>query len=191
MENAITDLVIPEGAEIGQFAFHLNKIKSLNLPDTLTEIPYYAFYGNKLTELVLPKGLKTIVSYAFARNAITDLVIPEGARFGEWAFWGNKLKTVTMPGAMTSVPGYAFYENELTSITLHDGIKSIGSKAFMGNNNITEIRIGKLVEFATLPFGDKSPCKNFLRYYRNHGCAAGIYRYTTKWTYEEEKGAKT
>jgi hypothetical protein len=180
-------LSIPEGTEVIKAGEYANQdITSVVLPESLTRIEEHAFECNKLTELVLPQNLKAIVSYALAKNAITDLAIPEGTRFGGWAFWGNKLKSVTMPSAMTNVPGYAFYENELTSIHLHDGIKSIGDKAFMYNNNITEIRIGKLVEFGVLPFGDKSPCKNFLRYYRNHGCAAGIYRYTTKWTYEEE-----
>jgi hypothetical protein len=84
------------------------------------------------------------------------------------------------------IPDCAFSYNELTGIHLHDGIRKIGDEAFAGNK-ITEIRIGKLVEFGAKPFGDEGPGKNFVKYYRDHGCAAGIYRNSPRWSYEKEK----
>jgi hypothetical protein len=104
-----------------------------------------------------------------------QLVIPEGTEVIKKQECDHKdITSVVFPESLTVIEEWAFAVNKITNLTLPKRLKTIGSSAF-SHNEITEIRIGKLVEFGAKPFG------------YNHGCAAGIYRYAGKWSYEEEK----
>ena len=62
-----TDVVIPDNVKIiGESAFMSKPIKSIVIPDTVTEIEKMAFYGcDELTEVTIPASVNSIGSMAF------------------------------------------------------------------------------------------------------------------------------
>ena len=103
----IRSVIIPEGiTEIGYQAFAIcKKLKMVKLPNTLIEISDSAFEGcESLETIVLPKTLKIIKSRAF-----------EGCK---------TLKTVNFPSSLNRIDSYAFNDTALdnTSISSHTQI---------------------------------------------------------------------
>lgn len=72
--------------EIGNVAFQTNDLKSVILPDSVTDIGQSAFSQNvtgeglepSLTKLTLGTGVKTIGKQAFEKSVLTEVTIPEG-----------------------------------------------------------------------------------------------------------------
>ena len=87
--KCIEDLIIPEGTQaIGPYAFTGATIKSVTLPDSVTEIGMNAFFNCKnLTSINLPNTLRIIGDYAFWGTGISEVIIPKSVTsIGEHAF---------------------------------------------------------------------------------------------------------
>lgn len=93
-DEGLKDIIIPNEIEgypvtgIGDTAFFLKDIKSVNLPETLTNIGTNAFRSNKLTKAIIPNNVSMIGDYAFGNNDdLVEVVIPNrNAVIGEGAF---------------------------------------------------------------------------------------------------------
>ena len=111
-DDEVQNLVIPSelnGVKItkigGGFADKVDclglKLKSVVIPNSITEIGNSAFSGNQLTSVTIP-------------NSVTEI--------GNSAFSGNQLTSVTIPNSVTSIGGNAFaYNNNLTKIVNKTG----------------------------------------------------------------------
>ena len=67
---------------IGKGAFFKTNIRSISIPDNMTEIPYDCFYGcEKLKYVKWPKNLKVIREQAFTNTILQENRIPDGVEY--------------------------------------------------------------------------------------------------------------
>ena len=98
---------------IGYAAFRLNKnVKSISIPETVTDIGECAFQGcNNLTSVLLPDGLTQIANSLFdGCDQLVSVNIPSSVyTIGNFAFdHCFSLTNLTLPACITSVGRYAF-----------------------------------------------------------------------------------
>ena len=122
-----TDVIIPE-MHAGQpvtvlydrlFRGHA-EIRSLAIPDTVTDIGAFVFDGcRELTKLRLPAGLKYMWPYAFCRSSLEEIILPERIR---------------------TIAPHTFQEcKKLKRIVCNSGLKEIKALAFEGCSKDLEI----------------------------------------------------
>ena len=100
-----TSFTIPVGVEIiGKYAFiDSDSLKSVVLPNTITQIEAYAFYScNSISNINIPYGVEIIGDYAFCGCNLTNIEIPQSViKIGELAFAINeKLNGFNYAGSM-------------------------------------------------------------------------------------------
>ena len=109
-------------------------LKSVDIPDKLTQIGDCAFCGNELASVVIPASVESIGNNAFSDNKLTRVDIPDGVTYiGDSAFVQNQLTRVDIPGSVESIGEYAFTDNQLTRIEIPESVTSIGEHAFTNN----------------------------------------------------------
>ena len=147
---------------IGNYAFRNTEVKSVSIPETVTEIGIGAFMNIGITEVTLREGLEVIKPYAFYGNALTKLEIPSTVtRIGIAAFNKNELrdadafiyfrddsanvndtiligyggseKEVVIPDQVVIIYLNAFEDLGLTSVTFSDNTERIEFSAFANN----------------------------------------------------------
>jgi len=128
--------------EIGIYAFQLNSMKTLKLPDTITIINPYAFGMCKnLTTLTIPDSVQKIAMHAFEDcPALETINFPDHlVETGDYTFnntpWlnaqRNKDPLVIVNGAL--IDGRTCKGD----VVVPSSVKSIASGAFAKNNDIT------------------------------------------------------
>lgn len=124
-QNDYCDLVLPESYNgenyiIAEKAFYdANRLRSIVIPSSVTEICDRAFYGcTSLTLIVIPESVTSIGGYAF--------------------YYCSSLTSVSIPNSVTSIGTYAFgYCTSLTSIVIPDSVDFIRTSAFNGCSSLT------------------------------------------------------
>lgn len=144
---------------------HFDKIKHINLPDTVTTIgPYafescvnvvsiklpknlphitmYTFCGMKSLQLInIPDSVKVIDYSAFAGcSALETVKLPKGLKYIDmWTFSGNsKLKDIAIPETVGEISEAAFRNcKSLKKLVIPKGVTDIADNAFEGCNNLT------------------------------------------------------
>ena len=111
--EATGDIAIREGTTMmGENAFGMLNITSVQLPSTLKSIPYLGFYWCKnLNNVVIPGNVKEIGNNAFSWcESLSNLTISEGVEhIGQAAFFRcNNLNEVTIPRSVTQIDMHAF-----------------------------------------------------------------------------------
>lgn len=98
--------------------------------------------------IILPESVTNIGDYAFQRCGLTDIRIPESVTgIGASAFAESNLTNVRIPGNVNRVESLAFYEcGSLQNVEITEGVKQIGNYAFWGCRNLSSIRIPQSVE---------------------------------------------
>lgn len=112
-----------------------DKLKSIEIPDSITAIGNNAFYGcTSLESIVIPNSVTTIGSSAFyGCSSLTSVTIPDGVTsIGNATFRDcTSLESVVIPNSVTTIGNYAFYEcTSLTNIIIPNSVTTIGSDAF-------------------------------------------------------------
>ena len=116
--STIASLTLPEGiSSIGRLAFYsFSKLKSIDIPKTVTKIGYGAFWGSGLESLLIPNSVIEIGEYAFVDN--------------------GSLKNVTLPNAITIIPYNCFSGVHLEEITIPASVIEIGTYALSYCDNV-------------------------------------------------------
>lgn len=143
-------------------------LKSVSLPDTVTEIRGQAFKNcYKLTEVNIPKKLKYLGGGAFYNaKSIKKVELPDTLTYlGGESFYGAKsLEYVKLSNSLTEIRGDSFeYCTSLKSITIPDNVTRIGGHAFYGDTSLSEVSISensKLMEIGSSAFRQCSSLYN-------------------------------
>ncbi|MCL2332644.1 MAG: leucine-rich repeat protein [Actinomycetia bacterium] len=151
--DLVTDVVLPEGLQsIGDAAFFLSGITSMNIPSTVTSIGGYAFAGTtSLASLtvapgnpnysasggVLLDGSGIIIGVAGGLTSVT--VPPAATGVGMLAFAESNAGSVVLPSGLMAIGYQAFYAAQLTSIDIPASVTSIDVSAFDSAPNLTSM----------------------------------------------------
>ena len=110
----LKSLVIPDSVtNIGDYAFWgCKSLKSLVIPDSVTSIGDGAFWGcSSLSSLVIPDSVTSIGNEAFSGcRSLSSLVIPDGVTsIGDLAFCDcSSLKSLVLPDSVVNLKGNPF-----------------------------------------------------------------------------------
>lgn len=121
-------------------------LKSINIPESVTEIGMYAFNNcRSLTTVTIPEGVRIISNSVFQDcTGLTSINIPEGVtEIGGSAFQNcTGLTAVTIPDSVTSIGDNAFYDcTNLKSVKIGSGVSKIGNSAFQYCTSLTSINV--------------------------------------------------
>lgn len=143
-QNApLTEVTIPDSVtSVGSGAFATNdkakvQMEKVRLSKNMTEIPESMFSSQRIKNVEIPEGVKTIGRSAFAGNRVETLKISGTVeKIDRSAFWNNQLKELEIPGNVKTIGDTAFQRTQeyisasINKIVLHEGLESIGKKAF-------------------------------------------------------------
>ena len=145
----LTSVEIPDSVtEIGGSAFYGSGLTAVTIGNGVTEIGDYAFYGcSGLTTVTIGKGVTKIGDDAFSScSNLKEIAIPDSVKeIGDYAFaWCSGLMTLTIGKGVTKIGKDAFYEcKKLTSVAIPDSVTEIGNQAFYNCSGLTTVTIGK------------------------------------------------
>jgi len=138
---------------IGNEAFKGCGIKSVVIPDTVTEIGFGAFANNNLEKVTLGKGLKLI------KGGISQGSV-EVYELG--AFEGNKnLTEIIIPDAVTEIGARAFKDCGLKRVVFGKMVQTIGESSFR-NNQLPAIEFPPSVRYIRRFAFNQNQIKNLL-----------------------------
>ena len=143
-QNApLTEVSLPDSVtSVGSGAFtnteqatiHIEKVK---LSKGMTAIPAGMFTNQRVKNVEIPEGIKTIGKRAFAGNRVETLKLSGTVeKIDEYAFWNNQIKELEIPGNVKTIGRYAFQRTQdcieatINKVVLHEGLESIGKRAF-------------------------------------------------------------
>ena len=118
-------------------------IRSVNIPDSVTEIGAFAFAESGVTNAVIGDSVTSIGAYAFADTNLADLVIGDKViNIGERAFSYTRLTSVAIPDSVTTL-GDGVFRNcaLLANVVISNSLGSIGRLAFAECDSLTAIII--------------------------------------------------
>ena len=168
--SALEDVKLPANLKIISNASfsECTNLKTIDLPDTVTEIGAFAFESTGLTSITIPASVETVYDTAFIDNtSLTDATFPAGkgisfegctslvnvkinnnpTKIDDFMFRKcSSLASIELPDTVTEIGKYAFADcTSLKDFTIPDGIKSIGEAAFY-NSGITSLVVPESVE---------------------------------------------
>ena len=133
------------------YSSHRNRIKTVVVGDSVTNIGNSAFYGcTKLRSVIIGNSVTTIGLQAFQScSSLTSVTIPNSViTIGQLAFQScSSLTSVTIPNSVTTIGQSAFqYCSSLTSVTIPNSVTTIGQSAFQYCSSLTSVIIGNSVD---------------------------------------------
>ncbi len=158
------DIIIPSEngkvVKINDKAFKNTDIRSIVIPDSVTEIGESAFQGcDSLEYVYIGSGLKTLGDDAFyGCKSLAKIEISENNKTFDHRNDCNAIintessellvgtKNTIIPEDVTSIGARAFYGNTLEEISIPDSVKTISSSAFYGCESLKKVDLGSGVE---------------------------------------------
>lgn len=172
--ESVTEFLVEDGFYPGAFS-ECDKLKYVELPDTIKEIPYETFYGcDSLSNVVMPVGIEKIGEGAFANCAgLTRVNIPESVTsIAKGAFCNcENLKGLYIPSSVFNLDeqayGWDIYEIDKTSkktdVTIY-GYLGTEAEQFAKNNDFHFCKLkdvcddGTAIKFYTKEIENSEEC---------------------------------
>lgn len=137
------------------FSVYGERVLTITLPDSVTEIGNYAFEDYySLESINIPEGVTTIGSAAFMDcRSLTSITIPSSVTtFGSAVFYGCQGELIVNCNLPNQFTEDDFQENKLifygacfTRVTIGNNVTEIGNWAFYACSSITDVIIGSSV----------------------------------------------
>lgn len=138
------EIAIPESIDgvsiikIGDNAFQSKEIKSIVLPDSVTELGNYAFHNSGLENINLD-NIRKLGAHSLHNNKLTNINISNIEQLSEYALAGNNLTNITLNNSIQELPEYVLADNKINTINL-DNIHTMQIGA-LTNNQLETINI--------------------------------------------------
>ena len=132
---------------IGEYAFAMSSITSIQLPSTIRFISNNVFDGcSKLSALQLPNSLDSIGGYFINGSAITNLAVPTSVtKIAKRAFAGSSLESVdlsNLSNSITEISEGLFYGcRNLNSIVIPNNITTIEKNSFLQCDKLSSVTL--------------------------------------------------
>lgn len=109
-------------------AFYFVRIKSLAIPDSVTEIGQNLFRASDLEFVSIGKGMRSIRSNTFTEcYKLQEVILPEGVvEIGKYAFRDTAIRRISIPDSVIRIHKQAFSGSELLTLFVKAG--SYGEK---------------------------------------------------------------
>ena len=139
--------VIPENVvTIGASAFELCPFKTIEIPNSVTNIEKFAFLGcTKLENINLPDNITVIAEGTFIScDSLRSVKLPKNLKSIENdAFYEcEALESIEFPAGLTKIGDHAFHECEkMTSLLIPASVSEIGKDAFWLCDGLTTIKV--------------------------------------------------
>ena len=152
-------LIIPDNfvSSIGALAFYSNRIKNIDIPNSVHTIENHAFSGCKLLENIsFPNSISSIGSWAFSFcESIKYITIPNSVSSIEEGTFNSckSLREISLPESVQSIGFLSFAScNSLFAVDIPNSINKIGDGAFWLCTSLLYIYIplGSLEKFKKL-----------------------------------------
>ena len=153
--KSLSDVTFPKNLKaICDAAFYSCSLDAVSLPYGTEYVGSYSF-GNlfpsdeseKLKKIELADTIKFIGNEAFACSGVTEIATPQSLEYLGSAFWNcRSLKTVTLNDGLKEI-GAAFFDTSIEKLRIPSSIEKIGSEMCWGCNSLREVNfaeIGKL-----------------------------------------------
>ncbi len=148
-QNYIKSVIVADGVtSVGDYAFYnitgykYQKLKTVNLSETVETIGSYAFRGCRSMTTVLGPKVEQIGEYAFRNcESLAVLNLVSVVAVGNGAFgYCTGLTSLPIPPSVTTIGPSAFKGcSGLTSLVLPDNIISLGTQAFAECTGLTSV----------------------------------------------------
>lgn len=128
---------------IGECAFEGSSIRTISMPDTVTEIGDWAFMNTKsLVAVTLSCNLTKIGSGAFSGSALASVHIPKTlTECGMFPFNDCRDLVVTMESGIAKIPDSLFKHAGISRIVIPNSVAEIGEGAFEGCTGLKTISL--------------------------------------------------
>ena len=130
---------------IGQRAFRLSVVESIDLPEGILFIGVDAFSRSSLTYIDIPSSVTDIGSCAFMLSSLTGVTFGENSNLTNIAYSAFRetlIESIELPQKLQSIKAEVFYGcANLTSVTIPDSVTSIDDKAFYECSSLTNIKL--------------------------------------------------
>ena len=156
-EGEITNITIPEKIEgypvtkIKDSAFsNCKTLKSIIIPNSITEIGWWAFQWSGITEIVIPNSVNKIGESAFSYcENLSSVTLPSNLKEIPASLFANckNLTKITIPNSVTEIGGGAFSDTGIIELVIPSSVTKIWYGAFGNCANLTTITIPSSVTF--------------------------------------------
>lgn len=153
--KSLTDVTFPKSLKaICDAAFYGCSFDAVSLPYGTEYVGSYSFTNplpsdesEKLKKIELADTIKFIGDEAFAWSGVTEVTMPQSLEYLGSAFWNcRRLKTVTLNDGLKEI-GAAFLDTSIEKLRIPSSVVKIGSEMCWGCNLLREVsfaEIGKL-----------------------------------------------
>ncbi|MCD8237522.1 MAG: leucine-rich repeat protein [Prevotellaceae bacterium] len=142
---------------------HCKSLKSITIPDSVTNIGCCAFGCSSLESITIPNSVMRIEDNAFNWTPLKSITIPNSVtRIEDFAFWCcSSLESLTLPNSITYIGNNAFDGcTSLKSIYIPASVENIGTGAFGGSSELMDIcsQLNSIVVDRLNPIYDSRDC---------------------------------
>ncbi len=150
--NKVSSVVIPDTVtDIHSSSFSYAKIKSITIPGSVTFMPGAFNHNETLESIVFEEGIREITNdVCYMCPNLKNVTFPDGLEtIGQCAFMAcNSLEAIDIPDTVTEIVGNAFSDNpKLSKVKLSAGLKKISRGAFVRCPALTSIDLPDSLEF--------------------------------------------